>query len=87
MATFYQAKETLTPKNLFFSTLIVYYRQSQIDAHQYATALDFEEVRLRRQLEVQQDIDFRRRLMEEQQNQLLSELEYRNQIQQLQELQ
>jgi len=54
---------------------------------QYAAALDFEELRIRHQLEVQQDIELRRRLMEEQQHQLLSELEYRNKIQQLQELQ
>lgn len=54
---------------------------------QYSAALEFEELRIRHQLEVQQDIELRRRLMEEQQHQLLSELEYRNKIQQLQELQ
>mmetsp|Transcript_34298 Transcript_34298/g.82930 ORF Transcript_34298/g.82930 Transcript_34298/m.82930 type:complete len:1002 (-) Transcript_34298:240-3245(-) len=54
---------------------------------EYAAAIDFEELRIRHQLEVQQDMELRRRLMEEQQHQLLSELEYRNKIQQLQELQ
>ena len=56
-----------------------------MDPNQYAAALDFEEIRLRHQLEVQHDIDFRRRLMEEQQNQFLSELEYRSKIQHLHE--
>lgn len=68
------------PNNIFSSSL------RSIDP-QYAAALDFEELRIRQQLEVQQDIELRRRLMEEQQHQLISELEYRNQMQQLQELQ
>ncbi|KAL7482334.1 hypothetical protein ACHAW6_008011, partial [Cyclotella cf. meneghiniana] len=46
---------------------------------QYQAALEFEEMRLRRELEIQQDLDFRRRLVEE--------LEYRQQLQQLQNLQ
>ncbi|KAL9178939.1 hypothetical protein ACHAXT_011912 [Thalassiosira profunda] len=54
---------------------------------QYAAALDLEEIRLRQHIEAQQDIELRRRLVEEQQNQLISELEYRNKIQQLRELQ
>ncbi|KAL3809089.1 hypothetical protein ACHAXA_011777 [Cyclostephanos tholiformis] len=62
-------------------------RASQLGAHQYATALDFEEFRLRRQLGLHQDIDFRHRFLEEQQNQILSEFDYRNKIQHLQELQ
>lgn len=49
--------------------------------------MEFEELRLRRQLEIQQDIELRRRLMEEQHHQLISELEYRQQLQQLQHIQ
>ncbi len=53
---------------------------------QCAAALKYEELRRRYQLEVQQEINLCRRLMEEQQHQLLSESEYRNNLQRIHDI-
>ncbi|KAL7429773.1 hypothetical protein ACHAXH_003982 [Discostella pseudostelligera] len=53
---------------------------------QYTAALEYEELRRRYQLEVQQEINLCRRLMEEQQHQLLSESEYRSNLQRLHDI-
>lgn len=78
---------TIPPHNIIYYIIFMNIIAPQIDPR-YVAALEFEnELRMRHQLEIQQDVEFRRRLMEEQQQQLLSELDYRNKIQQLQELQ
>jgi hypothetical protein len=57
----------------------------QLDPH-YQAALEFEELRLRRELEIQQDLELRRRLQNLASQQIVEELEYRNQLQQLQNM-
>jgi len=78
-----------------FLLLIIYYPPSHIIVYgltilytQINPQYGAEELRMRQQLEMQQDAEIRRRLlMNQEQNQLARELEYRNKLHRLQELQ